>query len=232
MQSTLFDKIQDLNQDVFRNIVSLAKSQDLFDDLYENTDGSDKIAQIAEARVKMQIPGDMLSRGFHYTTAIEYPFHTENFHATRFGDGSYPCWYAATDLKTSVYETAYHTMRDLLNADIKEIVIRERAVYKIHCRGLLIDLTHKNIEYPDLINKSNYVFTQAIGKRIYTEGHPGLITNSARLIKGENSVLFKQDVLNNPRVSSYLTYKCDAKNSEVFVYKYGSQQVLYTYRLD
>src|SRR5690242_2267971 len=55
----LFDKVRDFNDDVFRNIVSLRESQDLFDDLTVD-EGATRYAIAAEAQVKSNIPVGVL----------------------------------------------------------------------------------------------------------------------------------------------------------------------------
>jgi len=201
----LFSKSRDFQEDVFRNIVSLRKSQDLFDDINDNNVALSALATKIEATVKKDIPLGLINRGFHYTTAIAYPFETDPFMKTRYGDGSYGVWYGSLTLNTSIYETAYHMMQNESGIEgMIEPVIRERAVYKIFCHAILIDLTEQEFLYPELI-ANEYHFTQHIGQRIQNEGHPGLLAPSARH-SGVNSVIFNPNVLSNPRHYCYLTY--------------------------
>ena len=51
----LYSKIQEIDEDIKRNIVSLIKSEDLFDDLHDGDNESKKIAQEMEAYVKKEI---------------------------------------------------------------------------------------------------------------------------------------------------------------------------------
>jgi hypothetical protein len=71
---SLFDKTVDFNDDVFRNITSLRESEDLFDDLSDGHEFLSNVARTVEMKVKSTIPPGIISRGFHYTTAIDYPF--------------------------------------------------------------------------------------------------------------------------------------------------------------
>lgn len=212
------DKLLDFNQDVLRNIVSLKKSEDLFDDLHDKDKSSSAIAIATENRVKQSIPPDQISRAFHYSTAIDYPFETDPYLATRYSNGSYPAWYASFDLKTSIYETTYHMLKaEMAIEGLNEIVRRERAIYDVHCAAALIDLTHQQKFYSSLIHPTDYGFTQQIGERVYREGHPGLVVPSARYKKGKNAVIFNKQLLKNPRLRCYLIYQLDPFTKEIIV---------------
>lgn len=205
----LFDKSNAFDEDVFRNIVSLRESRDLFADLSEGDQSASMIAAAAEMRAKERIPQGLIPRGFHYTTAIDYPFATEPFLSTRFGDGSFGVWYGSLALETSIRETAFHMYRAESAVDgLQEIVIRERAVYKVLCQAVLIDLTGKEVDFPDLLS-DDYLFTQGVAKRLNREGHPGLLAPSARHRGGRNLAVFNPEILSNPRNHCYLTYYFD-----------------------
>lgn len=210
----LFDRNKDFDQTVVRNIVSLRKSQDLFDDLIDTTEEHDVLIA-AEMHIKSDVGPGVIARGFHYSTAIEHPFKTEPFMSSRYGDGTYPVWYGSLDLDTTIYETAWHMRNELLCIEkLDEAVNRERAVYHIDCRALLIDLSNKTIEYPGLI-ANDYSFTQQVGHRVHREGHPGLLAPSARNTDGINTVIFREDVLGNPNIQCYLTYSFNPMESQI-----------------
>lgn len=213
----LFESIRNLAQDVVRNIVSLRESEDPFDDLSEGDDQLSRVATAAEMRVKQDIAPGIISRGFHYATAIGYPFSTDHFMATRYGDGSYPAWYGSLDIMTTINETAFHMARREFDVEgIDEPIIQERLVYDVYCQAVLIDLTKKEDEFPGL-TANDYSFTQAIGKRLYKEGHPGLLAPSARHSEGQNAVVFTESTLSNPRPHGYLTYNLDPLDWSVTV---------------
>jgi hypothetical protein len=217
----LFSNNVILNDDVKRNIVSLRKSEDLFDDLYDAKQLPDgkAIAQKVEARVKQDIPNGLINRGFHYTTGILYPFQIENYQKTRFSDSSFGCWYGSLELDTTIYETAFHNLKNEMGtAGVNEIIYRERAIYNIFCQGILIDLRGKEQQYPQLIAQ-DYSFTHQIGGRLAKEGHPGLVAPSARYAKGSNVVAFSEKILSYPRLIHYLNYYINPMNSSVRVEK-------------
>ena len=215
----LFEKNVSFDDDVKRNIVSLKVSEDLFDDLYNGEPNCKAIAMAVEARVKQDAPNGVISRGFHYTTGIMYPFESENYQRTRFSDGSFGCWYGSLDLETTIYETAFHNMKDILGtAGISEIIYREGAIYNIHCKGILLDFRGQETKCPQLV-KEDYAFTQQIGRRLSNEGHPGLLTSSARKPGGVNIVAFSEKILSKARVSSYLSYYINPLTKTVKVEK-------------
>ena len=214
---SLFDKTRDFNGDAYRNIVSLRESEDLFDDLTDGDSSMSAIAVELESQVKSRIPPGLLERGFHYTTSIAYPFENEPFLKTRYGNGSYGVWYGSLALETTIRETAYHMVREESGiAGIHRPVYRERAVYLVRCKALLIDLSGKETKYPALIGPE-YGFTQQIGERLHREGHPGLLAPSARHPKGINLVALSWKILSDPRLHCYLSYTYDPVRKTVSV---------------
>ena len=212
----LFNKNITFHDDVFRNIVSLRESEDLYDDINDEDESVSLIGVAVEANVKKNLPKGLINRGFHYTHSISYPFETEPFMSSRYGDGKFGVWYGSLDLQTTIYETVHHMMKDeSIIEGLNEVIIRERVVYKIYCEAILIDLSEKHTDYPQLISE-NYEFTQQIGQKLYREGHPGLLAPSART-EGTNTVIFNPSVLDNPRNYCYLTYRFDPKSKKVIV---------------
>jgi len=221
----LFDRTADFCDDLYRNIVSLRVSEDLFDDLSEGDPGLSSVAAEAEMRVKKHIPAGLTERGFHYTCAIGYPFETQPFMATRYGDGTFGVWYGSLELNTSIYETAWHTKNDILNVHgIDEPVVRERAVYLVRCDAILIDLRGKQRKYPELVGNA-YGFCQNLGTRLKREGHPGLLAPSARC-DGGNSVIFEPKVLGNPRLNCFFTYTFDPESMQITVERGPGERIL------
>lgn len=215
----LLSRITDFDRRATRNVVGLRKSQDLFDDLTDGDAGLSYTAAALEAQVKGELaPPDQLSRAFLYATAVEYPFRTEPWHQSRYSDGTFPVWYASLDLETTICETGYHMARHERAVEgSHSVVVRERAVYTVHCRALLIDLSAEGERHPQLVQSADYGFTQALGKRISHEGHPGLLAPSARHAGGINTVIFRQAVLSNPKPLCYLRYQFHPGTGELMV---------------
>jgi hypothetical protein len=218
--------LADVRQMLARNIKSIRVSQNLFDDLSD--DFADwQLAQNHEIATKprsyvSQTP--LIDRTFEeseWFNAIEFPF--KNWMASRFCDGSFGIWYGADRVETSVHETVHHwRMGTLLDAGYEQLVASgerqsitgERKVYWVHCEAALADLRTRVAAYPDLINPDSHLFTQGIGARLKREGHPGLVSHSARC-EGENYGVLNRAVLSNPQDCCSLTYRLTAEGVEV-----------------
>lgn len=205
--------LADVHRDVIRNIVSLRESRNLFDDLTDNPEEW-VLAQRVENEVKPpphQSHMPVIHRPFEdaeWFNAITWPF--KNWQASRFSDGSFGVWYGCDSVETAVFESAYHWYRGLLcDAGFeREPAIGKRKLYSVACNAALLDfrpVIHN--KYPDLIHKTDYTFAQSTGARIHREGHPGLLTASARHQDGENYVVFNPAVLSNPRHHCHLIYR-------------------------
>ncbi|MCG2582813.1 RES family NAD+ phosphorylase [Massilia sp. TS11] len=197
---------------LLRNIVSLRVSEDLFDDL--SPAAADwALAQQVEDASKPPVyrsPQPVIDRPFEdaaWFNAIQWPF--AHWQQSRFSDGRYGVWYGSDSVETTAWETAWHWYHGLIrDAGFEhEAVTAERRIYTVHCRAALLDLRPKAADFPDLLHKSDYSFAQSVGARIRHEGHPGLVTLSARRSGGENTVIFNPAVLSQPRHHAYLSYK-------------------------
>jgi len=220
VKKTLFDNTADFDDQPYRNITSLRDSEDLFDDLADGDEDASAIAAEAEMRVKDYLilrPPEIIHRSFHYARSIiDYPFKNEPYLFTRFGDGTYGVWYGSLEIKTTVFETGFHMIKaERAIEGLDEVVVRDRAVYRVQCSAILIDLRGKQKSFPKLL-ADDYGFTQQIGQRMNREGHPGLLVPSPR-IKGKNMVIFNPRVLSNPRLHCYLTYFFDPLTLDIRV---------------
>lgn len=204
--------LADVHQDVFRNIVSIHVSQDLFDDLSPDPHAW-QLAQSVETEVK---PHPYLShmpviyRPFEdakWLAAIGWPF--KHWQASRFSDGSFGVWYGASSVETTVHETAYHWVTGFLkDAGFEnEPVVAERKVYSVACAAALLDFRQAVPQFPALVHTSDYRFPQEVGARLHREGHPGLLTCSVRHAGGDNYAILNPAVLANPIHHCQLTYR-------------------------
>lgn len=218
--------LADIHQALARNVKSIRVSQNLFDDL--SADPADwQVAQNHELATKppgYASPVPLIDRPFEeaaWCNAIEWPF--RNWMASRFCDGGFGIWYGADSVETTVYETVHHWRRGLL-ADAgydqrvakgeRPSIIGERKVYWVRCDAALADLRSRVEAYPDLIAPDNYRFAQGIGARLKREGHPGLVSRSARCA-GESYGVLNRAVLSNPLDCCSLTYRLHAGGVEV-----------------
>ena len=85
-------------------------------------------------------------------------------------------------------------------------VIAERRVFWVRCDAALINLKEKVLAFPELLNRDDYRYCQEVGARIHHEGHPGLITRSARYLRGDTIAILNSKVLSSPRHAAYFSY--------------------------
>lgn len=222
-------RLLDWHGDLYRNIVSLRQSQDLFDDLSDSP-AAQQVALQLELHCKpmtYESAQPIIDRPFEealYNEAIGYPF--SNWLVSRYSDGSFGVWYGTAELLTSVHETVYHWHHGLLadaGWDQLDGVSIERRVHLVRCDAALINLQPQVRHFPALIDTRSYHFTQPIGRRLQFEGHPGLATRSARC-DGTVFATFTPRVLSHPRVQFYLTYQL--QQGEVHVYRQEGEKLL------
>lgn len=212
--------LTDIHQNIARNIVSLRKSEDLFDDLTDDPEAW-QAAQLLEMETKPKLFNShqpVIDRPFEeaeWNAAIGYPF--LNSSQSRFSDGSFGVWYGADSIETTVYETVYHWQNGLLeDAGFNQPGVEiQRKIYMVQCDSLLIDLRPEIKSHPELLHPTDYSTTQSIGRKLHREGHPGLITNSARVKHGDIYAIFTPKVLSNPAHTCFLTYRTTATGVEV-----------------
>lgn len=206
--------LTDVHRNVFRNIVSIAVSQDLFDDLSISPEEW-ALAQQVEDEVKpppYQSRTPVIHRPFEdaeWFNAIGWPF--THWQASRFSDGSFGVWYGCDKVETSVHETAYHWFSGFLTdaGFEKEKVIGERKLYEVACDAALVDLRPVTITDSGLLHKTDYATAQLVGARLHREWHPGLVTRSVRHAAGQNYVVLNPNVLSNPRQHCQMTYRLE-----------------------
>lgn len=203
-------RLADTHNDLYRNIVSLRVTENLFDDL---SDDPNDWQQAIELELQTQ-PATYISRTpiIHrpfeesaWNEAIGFPF--REWSRSRYSDGSFGVWYGSDTLETTIYETVHHWRNSLLaDAGFTAAGITiERRVHLVRCDAALIDLRDMVTQHPMLVSPNDYTVTQQVGGRLHREGHPGLLTVSARYA-GDMYAIFNPAVLSNPRPHCYLTY--------------------------
>ena len=206
--------LADVHQDLVRNIVSPRVSQDLFDDLSDDPEDWRSAIEL-ELTTKPSLFSSsqpIIDRPYEealWNDAINYPF--KHWMRSRYSDGSFGVWYGADGIETTVYETAYHWRRGFLqDAGMTQPGIRiERRLYLVRCDAALVDLRSSVAKIPALIDPQDYSLTQQIGSRLHREGHPGLLTRSARC-SGEVYPILNPALLSNPRQHCHLSYTTTA----------------------
>lgn len=197
--------------DLLRNIKSVRQSQDLFDDIALDAQDAE-VARTAQAQARAQGDNPLVQRPFEYGSVITYTFDAAHWQATRFSDGrSYGVWYGCIELETTVHETAYHWHRFLSDSFAHEnrVIRGERRVFSVACDALLADLRGLQRKHPELVERRDYTYCQALGQHLVSQRQNGLLVASARCAGGTNAALFAPDRLADVRDLCFLTYKCN-----------------------
>lgn len=211
MQADLLSANVDFHDDLVRNIPGARKSQNLFDDLSSEPADWD-VAIAAESAQRIPTAAALITRPFDFGSVISYTFDSSHWQSTRFSDGSlYGVWYGSLAVETTVYETAWHWYRFVLDsfADEDREIVTERRVFDVRCEALLIDLRGKEAAHPDLTSRASYTFTHRVGRYVHEQDLNGLLVRSARC-DGTNAALFKPERLSNVRHRTYVTYRLNA----------------------
>ena len=222
MSASLFGSLtlNDFHADLVRNIVSIRVSQDLYDDLSSDSDHQASAIELERTTKPAPFASSqpVIDRPFEdarWNDAINYPF--RHWMRSRYSDGTFGVWYGADSIETSIHETVHHWRYGLLrDAGFNQSgIVIERKIYHVRCDATLIDLRKKVATFPALISPDDYSLTHQVGARLHREGHPGLITKSARFPAGDVGAILNPKVLSNPRMSCFLTYRTTHTGVEV-----------------
>lgn len=212
MTEDIFERIglAETHGDLVRNIVSIRVSEDLFDDLSGDPAAWEAAIQLEldtkPKSFKSVMP--IIHRPFEeadWSDAIGFPF--KNWMRSRYSDGSFGVWYGGDAIETTIFETVHHWHSRLLqDAGYLQPGIKvDRKVYWVRVDAALVDLRPTVGNFPALVDPDDYTLTHQIGAKLHREGHPGLVTKSARC-DGDVFAVLNPAVLSNPRQACYLTY--------------------------
>ena len=225
-----FDQITEFNQRVFRNIQGTPDGVDEFDDLTQS-----KSARAYAHRAIANTPRSFTSDELNYH-AIDYVFNQSTWLSSRFCNGSYPVWYGSVDLNTSFYETSFHWRKIFIEAPqgfnqaAGKSMMANRRVFTVACHAALIDLRNKVSQHEELIHPdtTRYSITQAVGERLYQQGHPGLVTKSARHLDGDNIVIFRRNILAEPQYYQDYAYEYNFQHANTRVKNLQTNEIVLT----
>jgi len=212
-------RLADTHNDLYRNIVSVRVTENLFDDLTDDHEDWQTAIEL-ELQTKPATYTSItpvINRPFEeaaWNEAIGFPF--KEWSRSRYSDGTFGVWYGSDSLETTIHETVYHWRNSLLaDAGFTGAGIKiERRVHLVRCDAALIDLRILVRKHPALVDAADYALSQQVGGRLHREGHPGLVTVSARC-KGDVYAILNPAVLSNPRPTCYLTYITTESGVEV-----------------
>jgi hypothetical protein len=221
-------------RDWVRNIISLRRSEDLYDDIADDDEAS-SVAVAAELAAKPSAYHSrtpIVGRPFEeadYFNAVRFPF--ERWSESRFSTGQWGVWYGAETLLTGACETVYHwlqTIADARDLPMPEQIVSHRRVYAVRCIAALLDLRPMIANEPLLVDPVNFAYTRALGEQLVREKQPGLISQSAR---GPDAIaaVFTPDILTNPRHKCFLTYRLQTASGEIRIER--GAKLLWTVKL-
>ncbi|WP_232001677.1 RES family NAD+ phosphorylase [Legionella spiritensis] len=135
---------------------------------------------------------------------------------SRFSDGSFGVYYAASSLETAIKETSFHRERFYRASNEKPCSISMRE-YAASIKKPLIDITGK--KYKELFNPdpSFYSKSQEFGKKIFEKKEWGLLYPSVRNLNGLCVAVLRPPALTIPIQGCHLRYIWDGeKISDVY----------------
>lgn len=135
---------------------------------------------------------------------------------SRFSDGSFGIYYAASSLETAIKETCFHRERFYSASNEKPCSISMRE-YVANIKKPLIDITDKS--YKDLFNPDPacYSKSQEFGKKICEKKEWGLLYPSVRDLNGLCVAVLRPPALTIPIQGCHLRYIWDGeKISDIY----------------
>jgi hypothetical protein len=224
MYPELIDTAVDYHADLARNIKTIREAQSLFDDL--SADPADwKVAIAAEGLEYIPSEAPLITRPFDYGVVVTYPFVPHHWQQTRFSDGlQYGVWYGSLELETTIHESIYHWRRFIADSFASEdrVITGERRVFDVRCDAIVVDLRGKEKRFPQLVARTSYSYTHAVGRYLHEQGQNGVLVQSART-RGTNAAILRPGVLSGVRDRCYLTYLTHPMRDEVLVQRKPGQ---------
>ena len=130
------------------------------------------------------------------TTPIMAAFTHLNLEGSRFTDGSYGIYYAATSIGTAITETCFHRIRFLTATNESPIELDMRS-YASNIDANLHDIRGKQDELVDIYDPEpdHYMAPQSFAKELRAEGSSGIAYSSVRDPGGECIAVFRPCIL-------------------------------------
>ncbi len=128
---------------------------------------------------------------------------------SRFCDGFYGVYYAASDEATSITEVRYHTEKRLLEWHEPSIDVDKR-MYSATITGNYDDIRMKTRRSPLHGATSDYAYTQRYARRLYAENRvDGIVYKSVRNAGGECVAVFRPRLISNCTIHKYFQFRWD-----------------------
>ena len=134
-----------------------------------------------------------------------------NPRGSRFSDGSYGVYYAASALETAIAETAHHFARFARDSrDPARSEDMRALVGEIHAAFEDVAALPAG-ERAALLDPNDYAASQAYARRLRTAGAAGVVYQSVRLSGGECVGAFRPRAVGAPRPERRLQYRWDGE---------------------
>ncbi len=141
------------------------------------------------------------------TTPIMAAFTHLDPEGSRFSDGTYGVYYAASSLGTAISETRHSRARFLSRTKESPIEVDMRT-YLTDVTGNLHDILGRN-DLSAVYSPDNYRAGQALGRKLKTTNSNGIVYNSVRHAGGECVAVFKPRILANCIQGPHFCYAWD-----------------------
>lgn len=142
------------------------------------------------------------------TSVIMAAFTHLNPQGSRFSDGTYGVFYAASDLPTAIAETKHHRELFMRATQQPRIELDMRA-YLVDLVGKLHDLRGWKRTHPLAYHEDSYAVGQNLAGRLRAGGSNGIVYDSVRHAGGECAAVFLPRLLSNCRQERHLCYVWD-----------------------
>ena len=164
----------------------------------------DEIGDIALVAADERVSGP----GASYVMAA---FTHVNPRGSRFSDGGYGVYYAASALETAIAETAHHFQRFARDSrDPPRSEDMRALVGEIH--AALEDVAAlPEVERAAVLNPNDYAASRAYARRIRGAGAAGVVYPSVRRAGGECLGAFRPKIVGPPRQERHLKYRWDGE---------------------
>lgn len=127
------------------------------------------------------------------TTPIMASFTHLNPDGSRFSDGSYGVFYAASDVETAVAETRYHRVCFLLRTKEPPIDI-DMCSYSSEINTELHDIRNVQSKLASVYDENSYSASQKLACDLRNEGSNGIVYDSVRHAEGECAGILRANI--------------------------------------
>lgn len=131
-----------------------------------------------------------------------------NPQGSRFSNGSFGVFYAASDTQTAIEETKYHH-GNFLRATRERAMRLPMRVYSVNIDGKLHDL--RDMRSTDLYDQGSYHVSQTFGMALRKQGSRGVVYWSVRHGAGQCVGLFQPNGASACLHATYLWYEWDGE---------------------